>query len=220
MVGSEPLPDYYAELQVSPGADAEVIEAAYRQLMKKHHPDIAGSDPRRMAAHHARSIALNQAFSVLRDPEQRRRYDAARERSGTRRPTESAHPRSAPATGRPHSEAAVSAPPRRPQTAAPPPHKPRLEEITAEAAAPKSPWLAPLAALSAAYYLLPGSYEWEAGRRKELLAVVALPVLGIAAFCLATGRLTPIIGGSLNAKLLDTWRVVADRPLRRVIARG
>jgi hypothetical protein len=83
------------------------------------------------------------------------------------------------------------------------------------AAAPPS---GPLAALSAAFYLLPGPYEWEPESRGELLSVVLLPPLGIAAFALATGRLAPFIGRSLNATLVaavlllllsfPTWRLL------------
>jgi DNA-binding response OmpR family regulator len=75
---SRQMRDYYAVLQVQPGADREVIEAAYRRLMKKHHPDLDGDDPQRIAEHLARARALNEAYSVLRDPEQRRRYDVNR----------------------------------------------------------------------------------------------------------------------------------------------
>jgi DnaJ-class molecular chaperone len=50
-------PDYYAVLQVHPDADREVIEAAYRQLMRKYHPDIAGGDTVRAAALHKRATA-------------------------------------------------------------------------------------------------------------------------------------------------------------------
>ncbi|MDD2283553.1 MAG: DnaJ domain-containing protein, partial [Eubacteriales bacterium] len=32
------MKDYYKVLGVSPGAPTEVIRAAYRALMKKHHP--------------------------------------------------------------------------------------------------------------------------------------------------------------------------------------
>ncbi|HEY2592742.1 MAG TPA: J domain-containing protein, partial [Chloroflexota bacterium] len=74
--------DYYAVLQVHPDADQEVIEAAYRQLMKKHHPDLAGDDAQRIAEHLARAKTLNEAYSVLRNPEQRRRYDEVRRTYG------------------------------------------------------------------------------------------------------------------------------------------
>ncbi len=59
--------DHYATLGVSPGATAEEIKAAYRSLVKRHHPD-AGGDQRTI-------LALNAAWEVLRDGERRRRYD-------------------------------------------------------------------------------------------------------------------------------------------------
>lgn len=62
--------------------------------------------------------------------------------------------------------------------------------------------------LSAAYYLLPGPYEWEEGSRKELLTVGLLPVAGVAAFVLLTGRLAPWIGNSLNATLVGCALIV------------
>jgi DnaJ-like protein len=179
-------PDYYAVLQVHPDADQEVIEAAYRQLMKKHHPDLAGGDPRLVAEHEARAKAINEAFGVLRDPERRRRYDLDRILSGTVRAAAPQPPPSAPP------------PPPRPRT--PPPSAPAATSREAVAATwqpQRSPWLAPLGWLSAAYYLLPGPYEWEGGRTRELTAVLLLPPLGLAAFALATGRLAPWLGHSL-----------------------
>src|SRR5207253_7203444 len=68
--------DHYTVLQVHPGADSEVIDAAYRQLMKKYHPDVAGDDPRKVAHHHQRAKAINEAYAILRDPVRRRVYDA------------------------------------------------------------------------------------------------------------------------------------------------
>jgi hypothetical protein len=53
---------------VHPDADREVIEAAYRQLMRKYLSDIAGGDTVRAAALHKRATAINQAHAVLRDP--------------------------------------------------------------------------------------------------------------------------------------------------------
>lgn len=62
---------YYDILGVSPDAEPAVIEAAYRALIKKYHPDrnSGGAD---------RSAALNEAFSVLRDPRKRMEYDRQR----------------------------------------------------------------------------------------------------------------------------------------------
>jgi curved DNA-binding protein CbpA len=63
--------DAYRLLQVDPSADAVVITAAFRALARRYHPDGDAPDPGRMAA-------LNRAYTLLRDPEARRRYDATR----------------------------------------------------------------------------------------------------------------------------------------------
>jgi hypothetical protein len=60
--------DYYEILQVSPGAEPEVIVAAYKGLAKKYHPDRSSADQARM-------MLINLASDVLRDPETRSRYD-------------------------------------------------------------------------------------------------------------------------------------------------
>ena len=36
--------DHYRVLQVDPAADLEVIQAAYRVLARRYHPDLSGSD--------------------------------------------------------------------------------------------------------------------------------------------------------------------------------
>ena len=56
-------------LGVSPLATEAQIKAAYRALVKLHHPDAGGDDQR--------ILALNAAWEVLRDGPRRRRYDAA-----------------------------------------------------------------------------------------------------------------------------------------------
>ncbi len=73
MSASEPLPpfDLYRELGVPPWADRVTIEAAYRTLMKIHHPDVA-SDP---GVGLERGKRLNIARQWLTDPERRRRFD-------------------------------------------------------------------------------------------------------------------------------------------------
>jgi len=59
--------DPYAVLGVGRTATATEIKAAYRALVKRHHPD-AGGDSQRM-------LALNAAWEVLGDRDRRRRYD-------------------------------------------------------------------------------------------------------------------------------------------------
>ncbi|MEO8509872.1 MAG: DnaJ domain-containing protein [Chloroflexota bacterium] len=66
-------PDWYSILQVTSGAEPEVIRAAYRALAQKYHPDHAGS------THVARRMAeLNRAWAVLGDDAARRAYDRSR----------------------------------------------------------------------------------------------------------------------------------------------
>lgn len=62
--------DYYDVLGVAPGAGAEEIKRAYRQLARRYHPDISGDE--RGAAF----LEVSRAYEVLRDPERRRSYDA------------------------------------------------------------------------------------------------------------------------------------------------
>lgn len=68
-------PDYYAVLQVDPRAETEVIEAAYRRLAAKYHPDVNHS-PEALQ----RMKLLNAGFEVLSNPEKRKAYDLSRAR--------------------------------------------------------------------------------------------------------------------------------------------
>ena len=63
-------PDYYETLQVSPRAEPYVIDAAYKNLAHKYHPDV---NPNPDA--HQRMAELNRAMEVLRDPGRRAEYD-------------------------------------------------------------------------------------------------------------------------------------------------
>jgi curved DNA-binding protein CbpA len=61
----------YDILNVSHDAELVVIEAAYRALMKKYHPDQGGvTDPEAPSA-----ADINRAYSILRDGERRTQYD-------------------------------------------------------------------------------------------------------------------------------------------------
>jgi hypothetical protein len=57
---------------------------------------------------------------------------------------------------------------------------------------PAGVW-APLRALAAAYYLLPGPYEWEAGSGREVLAALLVLPVGVGTWLLLTGRLSPLL---------------------------
>ncbi len=65
--------DYYTIIQVDPRADKEVIDAAYRRLAAKYHPDV---DPSPGATERMR--LLNAAYEVLSNPQKRRAYDLQR----------------------------------------------------------------------------------------------------------------------------------------------
>ena len=70
------MTDHYRLLQVREEAEAEVIQAAFRALARKYHPDFGG-DAERM-------VALNEAWEVLGDEDRRQAYD--REREARRNP--------------------------------------------------------------------------------------------------------------------------------------
>ena len=67
--------DLYEILQVHHAAEPEVVEAAYRRLARKYHPDVNKSDQAE-----GMMKALNRAYEVLSDPVKRAAYD--RERGG------------------------------------------------------------------------------------------------------------------------------------------
>lgn len=62
----------YDLLEVSPNASTDVIFAAYRSLMKRHHPDRNSGD----VDAEERTKLLNAAVEVLKDPALRSAYDA------------------------------------------------------------------------------------------------------------------------------------------------
>lgn len=63
--------DYYTTLGVPRDASAADIKKAFRQLARKHHPDVAEDK----ATAEARFKEINEAYEVLGDPEKRRKYD-------------------------------------------------------------------------------------------------------------------------------------------------
>jgi curved DNA-binding protein CbpA len=62
----------YDILNVSHDAEGVVIEAAYRALMKKYHPDQAAGGE---TEGNSSAAEINQAFAILRDPRRRAGYD-------------------------------------------------------------------------------------------------------------------------------------------------
>ncbi|MFB9831330.1 DnaJ domain-containing protein, partial [Actinoallomurus acaciae] len=66
-----PPRDFYADLGVSRTASQDEIQRAYRKLARQYHPDVNKSPDAE-----ERFKDASEAYSVLSDPEQRKRYDA------------------------------------------------------------------------------------------------------------------------------------------------
>lgn len=66
--------DLYQLLQVDPAAEQEVVQAAFRRLASKYHPDKNPSEDA-----HRRMQELNEAYAVIGDPARRAAYDRQRQ---------------------------------------------------------------------------------------------------------------------------------------------
>jgi curved DNA-binding protein CbpA len=87
--------DPYKTLQVDPEAEDEVIQAAYRRLARKYHPDVA---PGAEAA--ARMAAINAAWELIGEPAARAAFDRQRAGASTA-PSSNDRDTTAPAPGPP-----------------------------------------------------------------------------------------------------------------------
>src|SRR3974377_982 len=66
--------DLYQILQIDPAAEKEVVQAAFKRLALKYHPD------RNQALDaHQRMQELNDAYAIISDPAQRAAYDRERQ---------------------------------------------------------------------------------------------------------------------------------------------
>jgi curved DNA-binding protein CbpA len=86
-----PPDDLYARLELPVDATAEAIEVAWRALLKRHHPDVAGA--------HADDVAkrINVAHDWLSDPDLRARYDRERHQRRSGRSVRDGRPAREPA---------------------------------------------------------------------------------------------------------------------------
>lgn len=116
--------DPYKVLQVDSEAEDEVIQAAYRRLARKYHPDLA---PGAEAA--ARMAQINAAWELIGKPERRAAFDRGRGRPGgshhgPREAADHAARGGSRATDAPHAE--PSGPPGDPAR----PHQPPPETVS------------------------------------------------------------------------------------------
>jgi molecular chaperone DnaJ len=65
-----PVKDYYALLDVKPGADTGTIKKAFRKLALQHHPDKRQANDQ----HDAYFREIQEAYSILSDPHKRDEY--------------------------------------------------------------------------------------------------------------------------------------------------
>ena len=98
---------YYELLQVSPTADLEIITAAYRALIRRHHPD---RNPSPTAD--ATTKRLNEAWEVLSDPAKRAEYDRQFAAGPSSRPAPPPRPPNRPTQETPPPRPKPSPPPR------------------------------------------------------------------------------------------------------------
>jgi curved DNA-binding protein len=66
--------DYYEILGVSPHADKKVIQQTFRQSARKYHPDLNPGNKES----EEKFKTINEAYQVLSDPAQRKKYDELR----------------------------------------------------------------------------------------------------------------------------------------------
>ena len=65
--------NYYNILEVNKNASPEIIEKAYKTLVKKYHPDL--QDNNLKAEYEEKIKLINEAFEVLSNSEKRKNYD-------------------------------------------------------------------------------------------------------------------------------------------------
>lgn len=59
------LAEWYRQLDLQPGADMSQIKTAYRQLMRKYHPDMHAGNPQRQKAATELSMRVTAAYNGL-----------------------------------------------------------------------------------------------------------------------------------------------------------
>lgn len=221
-----PTDDLYARLEVPVDASFETIEVAWRALLKRHHPDVAGSAPDA----DERAKRINVAHDWLSDPDLRSRYDRERTtgdrqaRTATRRATRTGGTGGRPVRG-PRPPA-----PRRPADAEEllVRHLDRVGRLTPDeidrmtlADAPPIAFVASIARFLPPDLLaslesverrvgerLPRSVRWNAGVRDAAVGFAQEIVL--AAFL--DEHLSPTFRERVNERLTRGWSAAVDQP--------
>ncbi|KAK7559556.1 hypothetical protein IWX91DRAFT_273357 [Phyllosticta citricarpa] len=141
MVKADPKRNYYADLEVTPDADADDIRKQFRKLALKWHPD---RNPGKEQECVPRFQAIQAAHEILGDPGERTRYDQERRKRGfygaasttttTTNPAGASRPPPRPNPYQAYSN--FPPPPRRtgPQRAQPPPPKPEQPSTASQGA--------------------------------------------------------------------------------------
>lgn len=65
--------NYYDILEINKNASPEIIEKAYKTLVKKYHPDLQENNLKNEYEEKLKKI--NEAYEILSDPEKRENYD-------------------------------------------------------------------------------------------------------------------------------------------------
>jgi hypothetical protein len=190
--------DPYEVLQVSPNAEPEVIDVAYRRLARKYHPDV---DPDPAAT--SRMQRINWAYEILRNPITRASYDrqarAQRAAAYTPGPAYRAEPRPR-ASYTPRAEST----PGRAGTEKPPESPASSTTLSPHPVVPvliASSLLAAFYALASLFYFLEPSLGSLMG---WLLIALALGGSGLLAIAAAAGW---------NPAKITVWRVLVMLPL-------
>ena len=63
--GEAQVADWYKTLNLSPGADLGQVKSAYRQLMRKYHPDMHAGNPAKQKAANELSMRVTAAYNGL-----------------------------------------------------------------------------------------------------------------------------------------------------------
>ena len=95
--------DFYKLLGLGRSASADQIKVAYRELVKKHHPDLF-STPGDKAKATEKLRLINEAYAVLGNPARRQRYDQEFVQKQRTRPPAAALRRKAPRARRRQAE--------------------------------------------------------------------------------------------------------------------